>query len=72
MYSKVEILYGIDFDCYATGGYLNQKIAHIGQQRLIFTSEKQMLLELAELKEDYTVDNIEVFTTKIYKEVYSL
>jgi hypothetical protein len=65
-------LYGIDYDTYYCGGIGNVKLKHAGKKTVLFYTESDMLKTLADLKKDYTVDNISVFITPINRMDYKI
>jgi hypothetical protein len=68
----LSTLFGIDYDTYYCGGIGNKiRIPH-GKNTVIFYTESDMLKTLADLKKDYTVDIISVFTTPISRIDYKI
>lgn len=66
-------LYGIDFNRYACGGAGNKKLQIIRSHSLLFHTEVEMLKKILELKEDFTVGEIEPYTAFLaFKEEYRL
>lgn len=68
----INKLYGIDYNTYMCGGIGDKKLAHMGDETVLFDNEPEMLEILAKLKKDYTVGEIKVFTTKINRESYNV
>lgn len=65
-------LYGIDYNLYATGGIGNQKLMKMGSKTIFFYTESEMLKILAELKENYSVGEINPFITDINRVEYKI
>ena len=71
MFSRtINKLYGIDFNRVARGGKGNPIIYEFPATTKLFTNEKDMIIEMAELQNDDFVKNIRPFVAVLNKQDY--
>lgn len=71
--AKIQKVFGIDYSYYAGGGSPSRKLgSSLGDDREMFFTETDMMERALELKENYLIGDIELFTTNIIKEEYEL
>ncbi|PLR99562.1 hypothetical protein [Bacillus sp. T33-2] len=65
-------LYGIDYNVYVCGGIGDQKLQIADRKTVFFYTESEMLRNIAELKENYSIGEIKPFSTNVTRDEYKI